>query len=146
MTDTGTPDIPQRRRTDRGWRMLVRENAYRDVWLLIITFFVLVAVIKVGGKADTASVQAQSAKSVAAAIQRERARTIRENCEQQNARHNEVFAVVRQLLQRPAIPPRKLTAKQKQAQVDATFRFVDALVPMKDCAVLVKRQAPPHKQ
>lgn len=34
---------PMRRSTDHGWRRFVRENFYRDVWLLLITVIVLVS-------------------------------------------------------------------------------------------------------
>jgi hypothetical protein len=33
----------RRRVTDRGWRRLIRENWYRDVWMLIITGLVALA-------------------------------------------------------------------------------------------------------
>jgi hypothetical protein len=32
-----TENLPRRRRVDHGWRRLIRENWYRDVWLLIIS-------------------------------------------------------------------------------------------------------------
>jgi hypothetical protein len=35
----------RRRASDRGWRALVRENAYRDVWLLTISVVLTLAVL-----------------------------------------------------------------------------------------------------
>jgi hypothetical protein len=37
---------PGRRATDHGWRRIVRENAYRDIWLLVITIVLLLIAIK----------------------------------------------------------------------------------------------------
>lgn len=37
----------RRRKTDRGWRVLVRENWYRDVWMLIITGLVVLALANI---------------------------------------------------------------------------------------------------
>ena len=44
MNSTAEPR-PQRRKHDRGWHKVWRENGYRDFWLLVITIFVLYAVI-----------------------------------------------------------------------------------------------------
>ena len=51
---TGLPhDRPlRRRRTDRGWHVIIRENAYRDVWLLVVSVLVAVAVIGVENTQD----------------------------------------------------------------------------------------------
>jgi hypothetical protein len=40
-------DTPRRRAADRGWKVLLRENAYRDVWLLAITIVLLFAVVSI---------------------------------------------------------------------------------------------------
>lgn len=44
-----------RRKTDveRGWRRLIRENAYRDLWLLIITGLTVWAIIGIAAQART---------------------------------------------------------------------------------------------
>lgn len=42
----------RRRQTDRGWRILVRENAYRDVWLIAITVLCLVAIDRTDSKVE----------------------------------------------------------------------------------------------
>ena len=47
---------PQRRRGDRGWRgVLIRENAYRDVWLFFLTGLVLWATIASYNNSNEAS-------------------------------------------------------------------------------------------
>lgn len=37
---------PRRRATDRGWRRFIRENTYRDVWLLVISIVLLLIALK----------------------------------------------------------------------------------------------------
>lgn len=52
MSDT--PDTPPtRRRGDRHWWMtLVRENWYRDLWLLLISATVVLELVRIGGLVD----------------------------------------------------------------------------------------------
>jgi hypothetical protein len=39
--------VPRRRHDDRGWKsVIIRENAYRDVWLLLISGFLLLALVR----------------------------------------------------------------------------------------------------
>lgn len=105
---------------------------------ITLTFIVSTfALLKVSSRAD-------SAQSIAVAIQQERARAVRENCEQQNARHDQALTVTLALLKRPAVP-RKLTPQQKQAQAGAIVEWVDALVPRRDCSLLVERQVQTRK-
>ncbi len=47
-----TNGTPTRRNGDRGWRVLVRENWYRDLWLLVVTGFVFWALLSAQEASD----------------------------------------------------------------------------------------------
>lgn len=81
---------------------------------------------------------AVSAKNLAERIQRERIRSIRENCEGSNARNRETKRRLDRLIVR--LPPeRRARAKASAA---GTRLLIDALAPVRDCDRLVARQAP----
>lgn len=72
-------------------------------------------------------------------INAERARNVRSACEETNARNKAVTLVIGQLVKRP-VEPRHLTPDQQKRQAEATAKFVQALVPKRDCDALVDRQ------
>jgi S1-C subfamily serine protease len=118
----------------------------RPVHVAVIALIVTVALTSITSTVALLKVshRADSAKAIAVAIQRERARSVMENCEQQNVRHDQALGVTLALLKRPAVP-RKLTPEQKQAQAGAIVEWVDALVPRRDCGLLVQRQVQTHQ-
>lgn len=70
-------------------------------------------------------------------IQAERAAATRRNCEDANRRHDQAITVTLDLLDNPAVP-RKLTSKQARAYRRDVLRWVDTIVPARNCDDLVK--------
>ena len=100
MADTA----PRRRRSDRGWRRIVRENAYRDVWLLLVTGFVAWALIS---------------------FQNERWNNVRNGCEANNQRFaGTIRELDRQVAKLP--PARKVQARASKA---GTIALIKQLAP-----------------
>lgn len=164
--DETVSDARQRRHTDRPLgvrlRALVRENWYRDVWLLVITVLVALALSSATDTADhakrTAQVAAQAAREAEAAtraIQAQRVATVRANCEAQNARHDGTVKQLGKLFTRrrapgaavrvPGVPPALVRAVQAVQAIQArasrapTILLIDALQPHQDCAAAVAR-------
>lgn len=105
---------PQARRT--GWRALVRENWYRDVWLFGITLLCLGAIM-FGYAANKDRIDE---------IQSSRLDT----CQRQNQRHDTASAIAQ-----------KRVSKDSRPLVGA---LVDALVPTQDCRELIAPPAIPE--
>jgi hypothetical protein len=116
-------DHPTRERLeaiDRGYRVFTA----RLTWYLRA----FVALMCVGAIAFTYLVavnrdRATEARDLGRQIQLERARNIRDNCVSQNARHDNTVTVVK-------------------ANVDKriVIALIDALAPVRDCELLVRRQ------
>jgi hypothetical protein len=68
-------------------------------------------------------------------IQNERARSVRENCEQVNDRHDHAIETLDRLIAK-APPSRRQRAIQNRA---ATVLLLDAIVPKRDCERLVRQ-------
>lgn len=122
----------RRRSSDRGWRRLVRENWYRDVWLLAITIVALAGtIVAVNG--------ANEARDATREIQAQRIETIWSSCRQQNARHDGTIRELNVLLRasmRTADPARR---QQLSASRASTVLLINQLAPKQDCAMIVKR-------
>jgi len=94
---------PRRRKSDRGWRSLIRENFYRDVWLLLITLVLFLAL-----------------KS----FQDERWRNVYGACESANARYTASLAVLNDAITNAP----KDRREEAQANKGTTIRFIVGLV------------------
>lgn len=81
-----------------------------------------------------------SQEQVTARIQQERRHAIRDNCEDINARHERTVERLRVLAAKaphqPGQPPRREALRN-------TITLIDALVPKRDCAVLVEQAVGP---
>lgn len=106
--------------------------------------------------------QADQAADTAAQIQRERARNVRSNCEEQNRRHDDSIGTLDRLvlerlthhrvaatLPAPQVEVRLAAAlkladppvrAQVQQSIGSTVLLIEALVPKRDCRALVARQ------
>lgn len=113
MVDERQDDLGPEAREDpphRGWRAFVRENWYRDVWLLLITLFV-VAVTLVGF----------------ASIQESRYQAALLQCLQRNSANVMAKERLDELLAN--VPP-----AQAQRTKDFSIVLIDAMVPFeRDC-------------
>lgn len=130
---TRTPNAhPKERHTDGGWRRLLRENWYRDVWLFLITTFAVVAVVT-GRNENSQRIED---------IQASRAESIRLTCVQQNERHDRSIATLDAI-----IDARLRQAPQERGRLEAsratTRTLIRALVPKEDCDARVSRLVQP---
>jgi hypothetical protein len=98
------PATPSRRKTDRGWRWLVRDNAYRDAWLLVITGLVLWSLVT---------------------IQNQRWTNVRDNCEGANER----YANTLQVIDAATAAAPKAQQQRAKEQRAVTLAFIAALAP-----------------
>jgi hypothetical protein len=125
------------------WRVLVRENWYRDVWLLIITGVTLIALINASAESDR--------------IQAQRVDTIRAVCEAQNARNAATIATLR-INARETVTPAALARTQQlfgligihatlrglrrfellSASNEQTIHLINALAPRQNCQSVVR--------
>jgi cell division protein FtsB len=71
------------------------------------------------------------------AIQRERARNVRTNCEEQNRRHDATIRQLHRLVDELPPGPRKVRAVQGMA---GSVALIQALAPKRDCRALVAQQ------
>lgn len=92
MADTDTV-IHRRRASDKGWRVLVRENWYRDVWLLLVTAIVLWALLSARNATD---VSQREVLARAAQVQRESLARAAQFCHLINSTHADRVARYRQ--------------------------------------------------
>jgi hypothetical protein len=123
-----------RRREDGipWWRILIRENAYRDAWLVLLSIILVWA--------SFASVDAsRKAEEATQGIQIERRDATLRACQDQNDRHDATFAQLDKLsardLEQAQTPEQKLRAQQTIA---GTKALVDALAPKRNCADVVE--------
>jgi esterase/lipase len=86
---------------------------------------------------------AQEAKRLAQQIQDERARNVRDNCEQVNERHDNTVATLDGLLARARKGASPQQRKQIQQSRASTLLLIDALAPRRDCEALVRQQVGP---
>lgn len=120
-------------------RINVRENWYRDVWLLLITgVTVLLAIIAVNA--------ANNAQQAVKDVQAQRVESILTSCNQQNARHDHTIRQLDLVLakaERVATPARRLQLRQSRA---ATVLLINQLAPKLDCqqVVLMATRTPPE--
>lgn len=128
------PNHPMRRREDGipWWRILIRENAYRDAWLVLLSVILIWA--------SFASVQAaQKAEQATRDIQSERRDATLRACQDQNDRHDATFAQLDKLSTRDnaqaQTPEQKLRARQTIA---GTKALIEAIAPKRDCAKVVE--------
>jgi sensor domain CHASE-containing protein len=105
-------------------------------FLVAILFAGVVLLVAVNRNNETAA----SAQDLAAKIQEQRVRNIRDGCEETNRRHDDVERVISLLVRRP-VTPQHLTPAQREQQRKNTALFVQALVPKRNCDKLVKEQA-----
>lgn len=71
-------------------------------------------------------------------IQAERAASTRRRCEEDNRRHDQAVVVTIDLLDNPAVP-RKETPQQARNYRRDVLRWVDTIVPARNCDDLVKQ-------
>lgn len=95
---------PRRRASDRGWRVLVRENVYRDVWLLAISVVLALALVS---------------------LQNQRWNFVRDNCESNNQHYAQTKIKLDELI-------RKVPADQRagaEARREGTLALISTLAP-----------------
>lgn len=114
-----------RRREDK-WKIHIRENWYRDVWLLIISGVVALALIKALNTADRAKTLVQD-------IQSQRVEAIRNNCRDQNTRHLNTLHEL-DVLDARLPPSRRAEARAGRPGV---VLLINALAPYQDCKKVV---------
>lgn len=126
MSGTGSP---KRRKTDRGWRFLFRDNWYRDLWLLVITGFVYLAITNSQHAVDQ--------------IQQERAHNVLVSCEANNQRYDNTIRTLDALIKNSP-PSERARAEASRA---STVLLIQALAPPHEdrkghstCAAVVKQQ------
>jgi hypothetical protein len=125
-----------RRREDRrhGWGRFIRENAYRDVWLFVLTGIVLWAAV---GSWNAS----HDAVDAVDAVQEERARNVYLSCEETNERHDETLGQLDALLDRELD---RVETPEERARIRAsrtsTGLLIGALVPKRDCERRVREQ------
>lgn len=90
-----------------------------------------------GGTVLDTNRQADQNARITAQIQRERARNVRSNCEEQNRRHDATVRQLHRLVAELPPGPRKVRAVQGMA---GSVALIQALAPRRDCSALVARQ------
>lgn len=154
MSQSRNHDVPRRRSTD-ALHINIAENWYRDVWLLLISIVVGIAV----WKALTAS---NNANHLAHVIQRQRVDSIRSQCETQNQhasnaiarlknvngqsakQEGEIFIKIFQIagVSVPKTNEAKLITflgKFAKSNTHGTVLLIDAIQPPQNCTLLVKK-------
>ena len=130
-----------RREQDKApwWRVLIRENAYRDVWLILISFVLMWAAF--------ASWDAtQQANDATSAIQQQRIDATRRNCLDQNLRHDTTLVTLDGLIDTATSRAQSKEEKKRVlASVAGTKALIEALAPKRDCDKVVAAtvQQPP---
>lgn len=119
----------QRRRSDRGWRRWLRENWYRDAWLLTITITVIAAVF---------AARAENAQRIRD-IQDSRRDAIRVQCEQQNDRHDRTLAALDHVLAQRLRDAGPVERQRLQTGRASTVLLIEALAPHQDCRRRVRQ-------
>lgn len=120
-----------RRRRDK---MLIGCTVICTICTIVVVAVVAPTVVLTSGKAESNQDANQQ-------IQRARADSIRTACADQNERHDFALVVTNRLLAKPAVPSqtRRLTPQEQQARDAAIRTWVSALVPRRDCDLLVRR-------
>lgn len=109
----------------------VRENWYRDVWLVIIT-------LTVGYLAAISATQSTKARNLARAIQHERVASIRDSCVEQNQRHDGTISELYRLAARIERTHPDKSAEVRQG-IQQNILLIDQLAPRQNCTVAVRR-------
>lgn len=132
MTDL--PNVPQRRRTDRGpgWLRWVRRvyETYGAELQLALGIFLLVVATVVG-------VIAFQVRGQGNEIQDQRAEATISACEEQNARNRNTIKRLRELS--AVAPARGRSAEEIKAGLDGTISLINALAPVRDCEARARR-------
>jgi hypothetical protein len=116
--------IGDQSRRERIRRFLIRENFYRDIWLLIITGLVLVSLL---GLRDSVR-----------QINSNRHEVLFQNCLAQNARNLGTKSRLDTLVAGISDPREKARAERNKA---GTIALIDALAPYRrDCRAYVEQQ------
>jgi hypothetical protein len=108
----------RRRKTDRGWRRLVHDNWYRDLWLFAVTVIALAAIL-IGNHENHHRIND---------IQSERARALTLVCEQTNAQNAGIVAFIK-----ASIPP----ARRHDPATRAYLALASRAFPQTDCPTVV---------
>jgi hypothetical protein len=128
---------PKRRSTDRQlfkWR----ENAYRDVWLFLITVVVVIAVVVAVRGSDKAKHGSEQARQAVAAQQQGRRLALRVSCAVESAIAEAGRAVIlssakpppseEKALERLGFPPFKVRVKLQEKAADAYVAGISSRV------------------
>lgn len=105
--------------------------------LSVASFFVLFGfIVHQQGQIKRA---AREASAQARAIQANRIEVIRNNCIGQNVRHDNAIIALYALLRHSGVKPPRL-----EASAAPIIALINALAPVQDCKVAVKKAQPPH--
>lgn len=109
-------------------------KAFILAWAIALSFLGVLVVIYIA--LDNGQQEARSARALAVAIQQSRLEGIRRVCLDQNMRHD---ATIRRLDSNIVkLPPGERRERSKLSR-DSTVLLIDALVPRRDCDVVVQR-------
>lgn len=152
---SGEPQFGRRRQDRRlrdRLRIRMRENWYRDVWLLAISGLVLLALSSSSDTSVKAQRAAEAARRLAVTIQHQRIENVRATCVAQDARHDATIRALDHLYGRrrlrlvlPGVPPvisralGELLALQQRSSRAPTIFLINAVVPRQDCSRVVDR-------
>jgi hypothetical protein len=103
-------------------------------WLVVT---VLCAMVALPSGAWVIAATTNANRALIRAIQAERIRNIRQNCEDTNTRHDATIRQLHRLVERLPPGPRKVRAVQGMA---GSVALIDALAPKRRCAALARRQ------
>jgi hypothetical protein len=98
---------------------------------------VLVAMVALPAGSWIIATTTNANRDLIRAIQAERLRNIRQNCQDTNTRHDVTIRRLHQLVEQLPPGPRKVRAVQGMA---GSVALIDALAPRRDCRALAARQ------
>lgn len=105
----------------------MRENWYRDIWLLIVSVVDVVAII-------SALHAANQANHNVASIQNSRISITLDTCRDQNKRNDNTIARLNKIVNNIPDPHQRRLARRSVA---TTVSLIDAVVPKQNCEALV---------
>lgn len=129
-----SPD--RRQNLDGRERIVALEARYQHIaWRLTVAVAIMGATLVAVSLVLVLLIRANSER--AREIQGERARVVRENCVSQNARHDATVRAFEEIYRR-RFAQQSATSRQLRANRRYNRKLIDAVVPHRDCAALVR--------